>query len=113
MNRHYFSVKTKRKLIYAIRNYPFQIVGAGLVAALFIVILFAGLILPFGARGQGLPNAPKAKLALPVSVDLSGTLRPRTSCADLVEKVAPAVVTANSLLCPFSKPFPCSMTPSP
>ncbi len=93
MNRVFVSKRIERRLLLAMRRYPLQIIGAGLVGVMFAVILIAGLVMP--SHGQTVRNALSESNQLPALNGVGSTL-PVVSFADLVDKVEPAVVTIRS-----------------
>ncbi len=99
MNSNLYIKKAGRKFIYAVREYPLQVFGAGFVTFLFLFVLTAGVLLPHRAHGQVLQNSPQNQLAQnnpAIESDAHQPFAASASYADLVEKVAPAVVTVRS-----------------
>ena len=99
MNSNLYVKKFGSKFIYAVREYPLQIFGAGFVTALFLFILTVGFLLPHRAHGQVLQDFRqnlRAENNPAIEPDARQPLTARASYADLVEKVAPAVVTVRS-----------------
>lgn len=99
MNSNLYIKKAVRKFIYAVREYPLQVFGAGFVTFLFLFVLTAGVLLPHRAHGQVLQNSPQNQIAQNNPAIESGMHQPlaaSASYADLVEKVASAVVTVRS-----------------
>ena len=85
--------KSHRQIVRGLREFPLQVLSAGLLAFLFLTITAIALILPHKTKGQSLttPNQTPAIMA-----DTSAPLTARASYADVVDKVTPAVVTVRS-----------------
>lgn len=97
MSSNSYMKNVQKRLIYALRQYPLQILGAGMVAALFMFVFSLSLIIPHKTHGQTLQESDKSQLAGNGAEDKSHQpLTANASYADLVDRVAPAVVTIRS-----------------
>lgn len=92
MNSKFSMTEMQKKLISAFREYPLQIFGAGFAVILFLFILTTSIILPRHTHGQVLQNSPQS----PAESNIHQPLTANASYADLVDRVAPAVVTVRS-----------------
>lgn len=99
MNTKSFIEKSGSKLASAFRQYPLQLLSLITFGALFLIILAVSIFIPHKAHGQSVlaQNEPQnyAKNNPVPSAD-NGGLSSRTSYADVVERVSPAVVTIRS-----------------
>jgi serine protease Do len=97
MSSNSYFKNVQRQMVYALRRYPLQILGAGMVVALFFFVVSFSLILPHKTHGQSLQNGDRSQLVGSNTEDKSHQpLTANASYADLVDKVAPAVVTIRS-----------------
>ena len=97
MSSNSYLKNIQKRLIYALRQYPLQILGAGMVVALFMFVFSFSLMLPHKTHGQTLQNGDQSQLVGSNTEDKSHQpLTANGSYADLVDKVAPAVVTIRS-----------------
>lgn len=98
MNSKFYKRKAQKLVIHALRVYPIQIFSAALVTILFLLIFTASVIVPHQAHGQVLQNV-SGNLTVgnqTADIDVHQPLAASSSYADVVEKVAPAVVAVRS-----------------
>jgi serine protease Do len=99
MNGNLYFKEGQKKLARASREHPTRVVGTGFGILLILFLLAASAILPHQSHGQVLQNSPQNQLAQnnpAIESDAHQPLAASASYADLVERVAPAVVTVRS-----------------
>ncbi len=94
MGRHYYIRRSGTTFISALRQYPLQVFGLGFAAFLFAFLAVAVVFFPHRASGQQLQISQPAPIAS--AADPHQPLTANASYADVVERVAPAVVTIRS-----------------
>ncbi|MEP6925264.1 MAG: DegQ family serine endoprotease [Pyrinomonadaceae bacterium] len=78
----------KKEIVEIIRKNPLQILGAAWISFLVVAFMVVGFMLPHTSRNSVLAADPAA--------DVNSSLAARSSYADTVDRVSPAVVTVRS-----------------